>query len=145
MNDRIFVAVGSSIGDAESLFESAEKWLRDHGVEVIKKSQNHKFPPYGGVARREFTNAVWELQWFPPLDKEGGQGGDLMEAEALLQLLLQCEKAHDRIREVKWADRTLDLDLLIYKDVECHTETLTLPHPEMEKRDFVQIPLQEIL
>ncbi|HEY5714511.1 MAG TPA: 2-amino-4-hydroxy-6-hydroxymethyldihydropteridine diphosphokinase [Candidatus Gracilibacteria bacterium] len=151
MNDRIFVAVGSSVGDGEVILDSAAKWLEKNGVKIIKKSKNYKFPPFGGVAKNEFTNAVWEVVLNPSpgsnlnTDTRARTANQQEKAEALLDLLLECEKAHGRERALKWGDRTLDLDLLVYNDLACDTGKLTLPHPEMGNRDFVQIPLQEIL
>lgn len=66
-------------------------------------------------------------------------------AHSLLSLLLEIERTHGRIREegIKGA-RTLDCDLLLYGFEEIHTDTLTIPHPEMTRRSFVLIPLLEI-
>lgn len=137
--DKIYIALGSSIGDAEKIFESAEKYLDEHGLEIIQKSKNHKFPPFGGVAKNEFTNAVWEIEI------QGLQKYSYDQARKLLNLIHACEEAHGRTRDKKWEDRTLDIDLLTFGDLECDTAKLTIPHPEMEQREFVMTPLQDIL
>jgi 2-amino-4-hydroxy-6-hydroxymethyldihydropteridine diphosphokinase len=54
------------------------------------------------------------------------------------------ELQHHRIRERRWGPRSLDLDLLLYSDQVIDTPRLKVPHPEIAKRDFVLLPLNEI-
>ena len=64
-----------------------------------------------------------------------------------LDLLNFCQEIEDnqhRVREVKWASRTIDLDILLYGDQVLATKRLTIPHPEMINRAFVLLPLFEI-
>ena len=128
----IFLSLGSSIGDAKSIFVLAEKELETRGVKIIQKSKNLKNAPYGGVAENDFTNAVWEV------------ATDL-KPEDLLRTLQEVESEQGRVRDVKWADRTLDIDILIYGEVVCESETLTLPHPKIAKRVFVLGPWSEFV
>jgi 2-amino-4-hydroxy-6-hydroxymethyldihydropteridine diphosphokinase len=58
--------------------------------------------------------------------------------------LLGIEQAHGRERPFRNAPRTLDLDLLLYGDLQLHTDRLTLPHPRMHRRAFVLAPLAEL-
>ena len=67
-----------------------------------------------------------------------------LEPLSLLDLLQEIENKHHRKRLKRWGPRTLDLDILIYNDMEMNHKRLTIPHPEMTKRDFVLIPLFEI-
>ncbi len=64
--------------------------------------------------------------------------------QALLQALLQIEHQHGRERTFRNAPRTLDLDVLLYDDVQLHEHGLTIPHPQMHRRAFVLQPLLEI-
>jgi 2-amino-4-hydroxy-6-hydroxymethyldihydropteridine diphosphokinase len=63
----------------------------------------------------------------------------------LLQGLQAIETAQGRVRREPWGARTLDLDLLLYGDLALHTQTLTLPHPQMAVRSFVLLPLRELV
>ena len=63
---------------------------------------------------------------------------------SLLQNLLVIERAQGRLRQFKNAPRTLDLDMLLYDDLQHHEHGLTLPHPQMHLRAFVLQPLLEI-
>lgn len=58
----------------------------------------------------------------------------------LLSLLHRIEAAHGRERRERWGDRTLDLDLIAFGDVQSRSATLTLPHPRAAERDFVLGP-----
>ncbi len=62
----------------------------------------------------------------------------------LLEYLQTIENNQGRIREKRWGSRTLDLDILLFDDEMIQTPVLTVPHPEMGKRDFVLIPLKQI-
>ena len=63
---------------------------------------------------------------------------------ALLHILLAIEQEMGRVRLRHWGERNIDLDLLLYEDVVMDTPELTLPHPDMQNRDFVLLPLAEI-
>ncbi len=133
MSDRIFLGLGSSIGNAEETFASAENFLKTHEVTVIQKSKIFKNPPIGGVAQNEFSNAVWEV----------GFSGT---PEELLNILQKCEEKHGRPKEhTHWADRTLDLDILLWGNQIVQTKRLSIPHPEIPNRNFVLIPLSELV
>ncbi len=56
----------------------------------------------------------------------------------------QIEQQQGRVRDVRWGPRTLDLDLLLYGDLNITSLQLTVPHPRMQQRDFVLYPLREI-
>lgn len=137
---KTFIAVGSSIGNAEHIFSSAVSFLNHKNIQVTKRSTTFKNPPYGGVAQNDFSNEVWEIEW-GDLDKK-----DLaVSALKLLSILQNCEDFHDRKREKKWEDRTLDLDILMFGELILETKKLTIPHKEIPKRNFVLYPWQEIV
>ena len=59
----------------------------------------------------------------------------------LLAVCLSIEREMGRVREVRWGPRNIDIDLLIYHDVEMNDAALELPHPRMPDRKFILIPL----
>ena len=61
-----------------------------------------------------------------------------------MALLLGLERRFGRARHGRWAPRTLDLDLLLYGDYIIHERTVTLPHPRIQQRRFVLVPLAEL-
>ena len=128
----IFIGLGSSIGDAEKIFRSTETSLEAKNIHVVQKSNILKNPPYGGVAKNEFSNTVWQIETnFTPIE--------------LLKVLQEVEIQHERKREVRWSDRTLDLDILIFNDEVIRTDDLIIPHPGIANRRFVLEPLNELV
>ncbi len=128
----IFIGLGSSLGDAEKTFQSAENALELVNVHVLQKSHIFKNPPYGGVAENEFSNAVWQIE-------------TNLSPEKLLKVLQEVENEHGRTRDKRWDDRTLDLDILIFDEVVMSTDNLTIPHSGIASRKFVLEPLSELV
>ena len=128
---RAYVALGSNLGDREENLRTALKHLQENGVEVIKTSTFIETEPYGVTDQPGFVNAVCQVETeLAPLE--------------LLHLLLSIEQEMGRVRLRRWGERNIDLDLLLYEDAVLESEELTLPHPDMQNRDFVLIPLAEI-
>lgn len=128
---RAYVALGSNLGDREENLCTALKHLQENGVEVIKTSTFIETEPYGVTDQPGFVNAVCQVETeLAPLE--------------LLRLLLNIEQEMGRVRLRRWGERNIDLDLLLYEDAVLESEELTLPHPDMQNRDFVLIPLAEI-
>lgn len=127
-----YVALGSNLGDKEKNLRRALLLLVQQGVEVLKVSSFITTEPYGVTDQPQFLNAVCEVRTnLGPL--------------ALLDVLLATELAMGRVRLRHWGERNIDLDLLLYEGVTMDTLRLKLPHPDMHNRDFVMIPLKEIL
>ena len=128
---RAYVALGSNLGNREENLRTALKHLQENGVEVIKTSTFIETEPYGVTDQPGFVNAVCQVETeLAPLE--------------LLRLLLSIEQEMGRVRLRRWGERNIDLDLLLYEDAVLESEELTLPHPDMQNRDFVLLPLAEI-
>ena len=126
-----YVALGSNLGDREENLRNALKHLEANGVRVVKVSTFIETEPYGVTDQPGFVNAVCQV--------ETG-----LEPLELLRLLLKIELEMGRVRIRRWGERNIDLDLLLYEDACVVSEVLTLPHPDMQNRDFVLLPLAEI-
>ncbi len=100
-------------------------------TELVATSSTYDTAPVGVTDQPRFLNAVAELST------------DIGPVE-LLRKLLEIEASCGRVRTDVWGPRTLDLDLLLYDDVEIETEELTLPHPRALGRAFVMVPLAEL-
>jgi len=129
------IGLGSNLGESKALLAAAWKQLGTRPpVKLQRLSSPYKTPPFDMDSPHWFVNAVGLLQTnLPPHE--------------LLALLLEVEKEFGRIRNqavTGHQDRTLDLDLLLYDDVVLQTDNLVLPHPQIEKRLFVLLPLLEI-
>lgn len=140
----IFVALGSNSAftdcekqllEGASLFQSVLRALERADVLTLQKSSLWLSPAWPDPTRGDFYNAVVEL------------APNCMDAQALMRLLLELEDEYGRIRSVKNASRTLDLDLIDYRGLILSPELegdLILPHPRMHSRSFVLSPLLEI-
>ena len=126
-----YVALGSNLGDKEGNLRHALVLLKEHGVEVVKVSTFICTEPYGVTDQPQFLNGVCEVR-------------TSLEPLELLHTLLDIEQEMGRVRLRHWGERNIDLDLLLYEDVVMDTPQLKLPHPDMQNRDFVLLPLAEI-
>ena len=126
-----YVALGSNLGDREENLRNALKHLEANDVRVVKVSTFIETEPYGVTDQPGFVNAVCQVE-------------TQLEPLELLRLLLNIELEMGRVRLRRWGERNIDLDLLLYEDACVVSEELTLPHPDMQNRDFVLLPLAEI-
>jgi 2-amino-4-hydroxy-6-hydroxymethyldihydropteridine diphosphokinase len=127
------IALGSNLGDRQGTLEGAIAALSGtRGVVVRKVSSFHQTEPVGGPpGQGPFLNAAAVLE--TTLDPFG-----------LLHVLQAIEDQFGRTRTVRWGERTLDLDLLLFDERIVTTAELTIPHPRMATRRFVLAPLAEI-
>ena len=126
-----YVALGSNLGDREENLRNALAHLSANDVHVVKVSTFIETEPYGVTDQPGFVNAVCQVE-------------TELEPLELLRLLLSIEQEMGRVRLRRWGERNIDLDLLLYGDACVVSEELTLPHPDMQNRDFVLLPLAEI-
>ncbi|MBK7415809.1 MAG: 2-amino-4-hydroxy-6-hydroxymethyldihydropteridine diphosphokinase [Dechloromonas sp.] len=127
-----YIALGANLGDPVATVLAAFGALANlNESRVIHTSSLYRTAPVGNTAQPEFINAVAALE-------------TTLAPEALLDALLEVEQRFGRIRAEKNGPRTLDLDLLLYNDLELDLPRLTLPHPRLHLRAFVLLPLAEI-
>ena len=126
-----YVALGSNLGDKEANLRKALELLQERGVEIVKTSTFISTEPYGVTDQPQFLNGVCEVR-------------TSLEPLELLHTLLDIEQEMGRVRLRHWGERNIDLDLLLYEDVVMDIPQLKLPHPDMQNRDFVLLPLAEI-
>jgi len=129
---RVFVGIGSNLGDREYLIRKAVEGLRALPLTaLVRVSSLNDTDPVGEVEQPPFLNAV---AW---LETE-------LEPRALLWHLLLIEQRMGRVRAQRWGPRSIDLDLLFFGDISLDEPDLKLPHPEATRRAFVLYPLQEL-
>ena len=122
------LALGSNLGDREATLASAVADLaRTPGLEVVAVSPVVETDPVGGPEQPDYLNAVVAVR------------GTLAPHE-LLAACLEVEARHGRERRVRWAARTLDVDVITYGDLVLDTPDLVLPHPRAGHRPFVLAP-----
>ncbi len=132
MNERVFIGLGSNLGDRERYIERALAALKaTPGVTLIAQASLYETEPVGLEDQPWFLNTAVEVRTtLPP--------------QALLQRLKAIERALGRKARKRWGPREIDLDLLLYGDrVVCEPD-LTVPHPELARRRFALAPLAEL-
>jgi len=134
MLQNAYVSLGSNLGDRAGYLLLAVRGMLSAGIDVIRLSSIYETQPVDYSDQPMFLNMVAELR-----------GTTLPPPEQLLARMLRIEYALGRIRETRMGPRTIDLDLLIYKDEMRNTEYLTLPHPRLHLRRFVLAPLNELV
>jgi 2-amino-4-hydroxy-6-hydroxymethyldihydropteridine diphosphokinase len=128
---RVFLGLGSNIGERERALEHALALLAERGFSVVRQSSLYLTEPVGGPPQDWYLNMVAE-------------GTCALLPEELLSACLDVEQGLGRAREVRWGPRTIDIDLLLYGDERRATAALALPHPRLHERQFVLVPLVEI-
>ncbi len=127
-----YIGLGSNLGNRKSSITKALKLLaRNGGIEVTRVSDITETAPLGGANQPDYLNAVAELK-------------TSLSAKALHRKLLDVETSLGRIRNKKWAPRTIDLDLLLFGQQIIKNVDLIIPHPQMHLRSFVLKGLRQI-
>jgi 2-amino-4-hydroxy-6-hydroxymethyldihydropteridine diphosphokinase len=129
---KAYISLGSNLGDRGGNLLLAVRGMMEAALCVTRLSSIYETGAVSEVEQPLFLNMVAEV------------GNPLPAPEQVMARLLRIEYLLGRTRNVKDGPRTIDLDLLLYADVERHTEFLTLPHPRMHERRFVLEPLAEI-
>jgi dihydroneopterin aldolase/2-amino-4-hydroxy-6-hydroxymethyldihydropteridine diphosphokinase len=129
---KAYLGCGSNMGNrSQNLSEAVSALRQDKMCRILKISDWIETTPYGGVEQKNFLNGAIAIE-------------TLYTPEELLESLHEIEKAGGRERKVHWGPRTIDLDILLYEDIVMCTDTLTIPHGDMQNRDFVLAPLAQI-
>ena len=134
----IYFGIGTNLGNRDANLQTALQLLDERVGEQLACSSVYRSAPQGFVSDNEFANivAVYETEYSP---------------EEVLLLTQQIEREMGRTRKSVngvYHDRVIDIDLLQAilnsKAIIQNSSTLTLPHPRMQERDFVMIPLREV-
>ncbi len=129
-----YVSLGANLGDRAGNLLLGVRGMMEAGLEVLRLSAIYETEPVENSAQPLFLNMVAELR-----------GSSLPAPEQALARLLRVEYSLGRTRDVPKGPRTIDLDLLLFKNEIRNTELLTLPHPRIPHRRFVLEPLAELV
>lgn len=128
----VYIALGSNLNMPIQQLKLAIQAMADlPDTEIKKVSSLYQSQPLGPQDQPDYVNAVACLETgLSPL--------------TLLDALQNIENEQGRIRLRRWGERTLDLDILLYDNQIIHNKRLTVPHYDMQNREFVIVPLYEI-
>ncbi len=132
MSDRVYIALGSNLGDRSANLARARAAIANlKGVRVIAESAVEETAPLGPIPQGAYLNQMIAIE-------------TELTPRQLLSALQRIERAAGRVRVVKWGPRTLDLDIVMIEGKEFVDEMLSVPHPELPNRDFWQRELEEL-
>lgn len=129
-----YIGLGSNLRDPQQQLNQAKAAIAQLVDTQIKQCSSIYQSPamtLDNEPQNDYLNAVIAIE-------------TSLEAEQLLEQLQRIEDAQGRVRDKRWGARTLDLDILLYAELQQSDEQLNLPHAEMHKRRFVLEPLQQI-
>lgn len=127
-----YIGLGSNLQQPYLQIKNAIKALDGlTGNTVLADSGYYKSKPMGPSDQPDYVNAVVKL-------------ATAMSAMELLEHCQLIEKQQGRVKKRHWGERTIDLDILLYAQVQIATDDLKIPHPGISQRDFVFMPLLKI-
>lgn len=132
VTSEVFIALGSNIGHRKSYIRNAITLIGNYPeITVVKQSSLIETKPVGPIDQDLFINAVIEIS-------------TSLTPPELLATCLAVEEQFGRVRTQRWGPRTIDLDIILFADRIIGETNLKIPHPELQMRVFVLVPLAEI-
>jgi 2-amino-4-hydroxy-6-hydroxymethyldihydropteridine diphosphokinase len=132
MREIAYIALGSNIGDRQLTLARARAAIANiRRTRVLAESVIEETEPLGPVPQGPYLNQMVAVE-------------TELAPRALFSALQQIERAAGRVRSLRWAPRTLDLDIVAIEGMEISDDILTVPHPELPNRDFWQRELDEL-
>ena len=129
--NKIYLLLGSNIGDSQLQLSVAIKYIEQKIGAVMRQSKLYSTAAWGDTRQPDFLNQVIIVETaLTPLET--------------MQTILAIEKEMGRVRTLKNAPRIIDIDILFFNKMVMDETMLTLPHPEIQNRRFVLIPLNEL-
>lgn len=129
---KVYLGLGSNIGDRLSfIYKAIDKIKSLRDTEFIKSASMYETAAWGKEDQDPFINTVVEIEtWLSP--------------QELFTEVKGIEKALERSRTERWAEREIDIDILFYGNSIVKDEKINIPHAQIENRRFVLVPMNEI-
>ena len=132
---RLYIGLGSNLGDRRALIHEALRLVDLCVGHVERVSSLYETEPWGYESPNTYLNcAARVVTHLSPFEC-------LTTTQQIERMLGRTQKTVDG----QYHDRPIDIDLLFYDNLHLSSPTLTLPHPRIDERDFVKLPLQEIM
>lgn len=132
VNSIALLSLGSNTNDPQRQLETAIAHLNSlTKISVTGISAKYSTPPWGKTDQPDFLNMAVTIQ-------------TTYNVVELMENILSIEEKMGRIREEKWGPRNIDVDIVLFDDIICRNDFVTVPHPHMESRRFVLQPASEI-
>ncbi|MDZ7876598.1 MAG: 2-amino-4-hydroxy-6-hydroxymethyldihydropteridine diphosphokinase [Saprospiraceae bacterium] len=131
MTKKIHLLIGSNMGDRKAYLVKAAAEIDKKIGKIAKESRLYETQAWGLTNQPDFINQALEVE-------------TTLSPQETLQKLLAIETDMGRIRTEKWAERTIDIDILLFADVIVQEADLQIPHPRLPERNFALVPLMEL-
>lgn len=131
MSNTAYILLGGNMGDREHYLSLAREHIEKRCGKIHLRSSIYQTAAWGLQEQAAFLNQVVAIE-------------TALDAESLLTELLSIEKTIGRKRDARYGPRTIDLDILLFDEDVINTPSLTIPHPELQNRRFVLVPLAEV-
>jgi len=127
----VYLLLGSNMGNSEQMLSDATNMIEKNIGKLTKSSAIYRTAAWGKEEQRDFLNQIIIVS-------------SSLSSSTVLKEMFVIEKEMGRVRTTKNAARVIDIDMLFFNDEIIQTETLTVPHPQIQNRRFVLVPLAEI-
>ena len=139
MKHDVYLSLGSNLGDKRGYIRAAIEKIGEQVGEVVRQSALYDTQPWGFQSENAFVNAVVKV-------RTALAPRQVLEATQQIERDMgRREKSRVEAGGVRYADRPIDIDILLYDDWVVDEPELRIPHLLMFQRDFVMIPLKEIV
>ncbi len=126
-----YLLIGGNLGNRKENLQTAQSLIEQHCGRLVKKSALYETAAWGNTNQPSFLNQVLQIE-------------TSANARQLIRKILKIEKMMGRVRHEKLGPRIIDIDILFFNSEIFNLRLLKIPHPEMQNRKFVLIPLAEI-
>ncbi|MBU6341850.1 MAG: 2-amino-4-hydroxy-6-hydroxymethyldihydropteridine diphosphokinase [Bacteroidetes bacterium] len=127
----VYLGLGSNMGDRMANLQAAQQRINKYIGKIARQSSVYETQPWGKTDQENFYNMVVMTN-------------TSMDPRELLQSIDGIEKELGRVKSEKWGPRLIDIDILLYGKRVVRDKGLEIPHPELQDRQFVLVPLMEI-
>jgi 2-amino-4-hydroxy-6-hydroxymethyldihydropteridine diphosphokinase len=128
---QVFILTGSNLGDRAKQLQTAATLLSQQLGNPVKQSATYETAAWGNENQPSFLNQVLQFE-------------TSLSGSELLNIILTTEQQMGRVRTQKWAERSIDIDILLAGNKIINEPDLQVPHPFLHKRRFTLVPLNEI-
>ncbi len=129
--NKTYLLLGSNIGNSKARLSKATLQIKKHIGNVTRQSSVYATAAWGNTKQPDFLNQVIIVETKLP-------------ALQTMQAILSIEKKMGRIRTIKNAPRNIDIDILFFNKEIINSKDLSVPHPQIQNRRFVLIPLNQL-
>ena len=129
---KVYLGIGGNLGNKQKNFKEVYQKIENELGEIVKASSIYETPPWGFTSDDVFWNSVIKIS-------------TIYSPEVLLSKIQLIEKSFGRKQgNEKYSSREIDIDILYFDYLFIETDELIIPHPHIDKRKFVLVPLAEI-